>query len=83
MSSSRAEAAQQWLTINQAIKHCTQGLGIKESANNSEGSEPDVVMACCRGVIDQLPQLGADPRTSNGGPRQAHRTRRIHHSVLR
>ena len=37
----------QYLTMDQAIKHCTQGLGIWQWASNDEGQEPDVVMACC------------------------------------
>ncbi len=37
----------QWLTMEQAVKHCTQGIGIWEWASNDQGSEPDVVMACC------------------------------------
>ena len=36
----------QWLTMDEAIKHCTKGLGIWEFASNDEGSEPDLVMAC-------------------------------------
>ena len=38
---------QQWLTMEQAVKHCTQGIGIWEWASNDQGEEPDVVMACC------------------------------------
>ncbi len=38
---------QQWLTMEQAVKHCTQGVGIWEWASNDQGQEPDVVMACC------------------------------------
>ena len=37
----------QYLTMEQAVKHCTQGLGIWQWASNDEGQEPDVVMACC------------------------------------
>ena len=37
----------QWLTMEQAVKHCTQGIGIWEWASNDRGEEPDVVMACC------------------------------------
>lgn len=38
---------QQWLTMEQAVKHCTQGIGIWEWASNDQGQEPDVVLACC------------------------------------
>ena len=37
----------QWLTMDQAVKHCTQGIGIWQWASNDRGVEPDVVMACC------------------------------------
>ena len=37
----------QWLTMDQAVKHCTQGIGIWEWASTDQGQEPDVVMACC------------------------------------
>ena len=37
----------QWLTMDQAVKHCTQGIGIWDWASNDQGEEPDVVMACC------------------------------------
>lgn len=37
----------QWLTMEQAVKHCTQGVGIWEWASNDQGQEPDVVIACC------------------------------------
>ena len=37
----------QWLTMEQAVKHCTQGIGIWDWASNDCGEEPDLVMACC------------------------------------
>ena len=33
--------------MEQAVKHCTQGIGIWEWASNDQGQEPDLVMACC------------------------------------
>ena len=36
----------QWLSMDEAIKHCTKGLGIWKFASNDEGKEPDLVMAC-------------------------------------
>jgi len=36
----------QYLTMEQAIEHCTKGLSIWSQASNDQGSEPDVVMAC-------------------------------------
>ena len=52
------QPAPQWLTMEQAIKHCTAGLGIWEWASNDHGSEPDVVMACC-GDVPTLETLAA------------------------
>lgn len=37
----------QWLTMEQTVKHCTQGVGIWQWASNDEACEPDIVMACC------------------------------------
>ncbi|HTV87864.1 MAG TPA: phosphoketolase family protein [Stellaceae bacterium] len=40
----------QWLDIDAAVRHCTEGLGIWTWASNDEGVEPDVVMACAGDV---------------------------------
>jgi xylulose-5-phosphate/fructose-6-phosphate phosphoketolase len=40
-------ALPQWLTMEAAVVHCTEGIGIWQWASNDQGSEPDVVMACC------------------------------------
>ena len=37
----------QWLTMEQAVKHCTQGISVWEWASNDQNAEPDLVMACC------------------------------------
>jgi xylulose-5-phosphate/fructose-6-phosphate phosphoketolase len=52
------QPAPQWLTKDQAIKHCAAGLGIWEFASNDQGGEPDVVMACC-GDVPTLETLAA------------------------
>ena len=39
-----------YLSIDEAIAHCTRGIGIWEWASNDSGGEPDVVMACCGDV---------------------------------
>ena len=52
------QRAPAWLTMDQAIKHCTAGIGIWEWASNDKGSEPDVVMACC-GDVPTLETLAA------------------------
>jgi xylulose-5-phosphate/fructose-6-phosphate phosphoketolase len=36
----------QYMTMDEAIAHCTKGLGIWRKASNDNGAEPDVVMAC-------------------------------------
>jgi xylulose-5-phosphate/fructose-6-phosphate phosphoketolase len=48
----------QWLTMDQAIKHCTAGVGIWSWASNDRGADPDVVMACC-GDVPTLETLAA------------------------
>jgi xylulose-5-phosphate/fructose-6-phosphate phosphoketolase len=40
-------ALPQWLTMEQAVVHCTEGIGIWQWASNDQESGPDVVMACC------------------------------------
>ena len=40
-------ALPQWLSMEAAIIHCTEGIGIWQWASNDQGSEPNVVMACC------------------------------------
>ena len=40
-------ALPQWLTMEAAIVHCTEGIGIWQWASNDFDSEPDIVMACC------------------------------------
>ena len=40
-------ALPQWLTMDEAIMHCTEGIGIWQWASNDQGGEPDVIMACC------------------------------------
>ena len=36
----------QYMTMDEAIGHCTKGIGIWRKASNDEGEEPDVVIAC-------------------------------------
>jgi xylulose-5-phosphate/fructose-6-phosphate phosphoketolase len=40
-------ALPQWLTMDEAVVHCTEGIGIWQWASNDQDAEPDVVMACC------------------------------------
>ena len=52
----------QYLTMDEAVKHCTKGIGIWEWASNDdcgkEPDEPDVIMACC-GDIPTMESLAA------------------------
>jgi xylulose-5-phosphate/fructose-6-phosphate phosphoketolase len=52
------QPAPQWLNMDEAVKHCTAGIGIWEWASNDRGSEPDVVMACA-GDVPTLETLAA------------------------
>ena len=41
-------AMPQWLSMDAAVRHCTQGIGIWPwASNDQDAAEPDVVMACC------------------------------------
>ena len=48
----------QWLDMDAAIKHCSQGIGVWEWASNDQGGAPDVVMACC-GDVPTMETLAA------------------------
>ncbi len=48
----------QWLSMDEAIEHCTKGVGVWQWASNDQGGEPDVVMACA-GDVPTLETLAA------------------------
>ncbi len=48
----------QWLDMDSAIKHCTEGIGTFQWASSDRGAEPDVVM-CCAGDVPTLETLAA------------------------
>jgi xylulose-5-phosphate/fructose-6-phosphate phosphoketolase len=62
-------AMPQWLTMEAAAVHCTEGIGIWGWASSDQDGEPDIVMACCGDtptlevlaavsiLRDQLPEL--------------------------
>jgi xylulose-5-phosphate/fructose-6-phosphate phosphoketolase len=52
------QPALDYLSIEDAIAHCTRGVGIWDWASNDGGSEPDVVMACA-GDVPTLETLAA------------------------
>ena len=52
------QPALNYLSMDEAIAHCTRGIGIWEWASNDAGAEPDVVMACA-GDIPTLETLAA------------------------
>lgn len=52
------QPALQYLNIEDAVKHCSKGIGIWKWASNDYGEEPDVIMACA-GDIPTLETLAA------------------------
>ncbi len=52
------EEAPQFLNMEEAIEHCTQGISIWQWASNDQESEPDVVMACA-GDVPTMETLAA------------------------
>jgi xylulose-5-phosphate/fructose-6-phosphate phosphoketolase len=50
--------APQWLSMDAAIKHCTEGVSIWQWASNDQNAEPDLVMACA-GDVPTLETLAA------------------------
>ena len=50
--------APQWLSMEAALNHCSEGIGIWQWASTDQFSEPDVVMACA-GDVPTLETLGA------------------------
>jgi xylulose-5-phosphate/fructose-6-phosphate phosphoketolase len=52
------QPALDFLSMEEAIVHCTHGVGIWDWASNDEGAEPDVVLACC-GDVPTLETLAA------------------------
>jgi xylulose-5-phosphate/fructose-6-phosphate phosphoketolase len=52
------QPALNYLSIDDAIVHCTRGIGIWEWASNDQSGVPDIVLACC-GDIPTLETLAA------------------------
>ncbi len=52
------QPAPQWLSMDEAVKHCAGGIGIWSWASNDQNAEPDVVMACA-GDVPTLETLAA------------------------
>jgi xylulose-5-phosphate/fructose-6-phosphate phosphoketolase len=50
--------APQWLSMDAAVKHCSEGIGIWQWASNDSQAEPDLVMACA-GDVPTLETLAA------------------------
>ena len=57
----------QWLTMDEAIKHCTQGVSMWDFASNDQGEDTDIVMACC-GDTPTLETLAAVSILRNSFP---------------
>ena len=52
------QPALQYLSMDAAVKHCSEGIGIWDWASNDQGEEPDVVMACA-GDVPTMETLAA------------------------
>ena len=52
------QPAPQWLTMDEAVKHCAAGLSVWEWASNDQVRKPDAVLACC-GDVPTLETLAA------------------------
>ena len=50
--------APQWLSMDAAIRHCSEGIGIWQWASSDQQSDPDLVMACA-GDVPTLETLAA------------------------
>ncbi len=73
------QPALQYLTMDEAVVHCTKGIGIWDWASTDDGGEPDVVMGCA-GDVPTMEALAAcrpparllpghpDPVRQRGGP---------------
>ena len=57
----------QWLPMDEAVIHCTKGIGIWPWASTDHNAEPDLVMACC-GDVPTLETLAAVSILKNGLP---------------
>ena len=70
------QPALDYLSMDEAVLHCTRGIGIWDWASNDEG-EPDVVMACCRRHPDARDARGGRaPARAPAGPARPRRQRR-------
>jgi xylulose-5-phosphate/fructose-6-phosphate phosphoketolase len=63
------QPAPQWLTMDEAVAHCTTGLGVWKWASNDEG-KPDVVVGCS-GDVPTLEALAAVDAAARVGARSA------------
>jgi len=52
------QPALNWLSMDDAVMHCTRGIGIWPWAGTDDGRAPDVVLACC-GDVPTLETLAA------------------------
>jgi xylulose-5-phosphate/fructose-6-phosphate phosphoketolase len=51
----------QWLTMDEAVVHCTRGAGVWEWAGTDDGSaDPDIVLACAGDVVTMETVAAAD-----------------------
>ncbi|KAI1249797.1 hypothetical protein MGN70_009411 [Eutypa lata] len=43
----------QYLTMDEAVSHCSKGVSIWPPFSTNEGKEPDIIMACCGDISTQ------------------------------
>ena len=85
------QPAPNYLTIDEAVAHCTRGIGIWEWASNDDGDEPDVVMALRRRRPDArdarrrgaAARAPARPARARGQRRRPHAPRARHRAPAR
>ncbi len=70
------QPALNYLSMDEAIVHCTRGIGIWQWASNDAGTDPDVVLACCGDIADARDARGrGDPARAAARPARAGRER--------
>jgi D-xylulose 5-phosphate/D-fructose 6-phosphate phosphoketolase/XFP C-terminal domain len=76
------QPALDFLTMNEAIAHCTRGIGIWDWASSDAGSEPDVVLACA-GDVPTRARTDAAPRARRSQTTAAHESDHRSHRTTR
>ena len=62
------QPALQWLSMEEAVMHCTRGIGIWNWASNDNGAEPDVVIGVLRRRADARDRSPRRPSCASALP---------------